>query len=210
MRYAILLWAAVSLSFADSAAAQFGGWESATNTGQESAGGMVTRCYYRTLGGYEFTVNERGLCPFSVQVNPETREVRDTGSLRRDASRNSPMGSRWESAANTGQESAGGLVTRCYYRTLSGYAFNLDQRGLCSFSVQVNPETGEVRSPGTRLGNSTTEARWESASNTSQQSVGGMVTRCYYRTLGGYEFSVDRRGQCSFSVQVNVETGQVR
>jgi hypothetical protein len=145
MHRAILCLAVLMLSFATPAVAQNGRWESASNTGQESAGGMVTRCYYRTLGGYEFSMDQRGLCPFSVQVNPETREVRTGGSFGGGSLGRSPSSGRWESASNTGQESAGGMVTRCYYRTLGGYEFSMDQRGLCRFSVQIDIETGEVR-----------------------------------------------------------------
>ncbi len=61
-----------SLSFAQ------GRWESATNIGKERTGDlMLTRCIYKTLGGYQFSIVVRSLvCPFSIQVNPETGQYR--------------------------------------------------------------------------------------------------------------------------------------
>jgi len=54
-----------------------GRWESATNVGQERTGDvMLTSCIYQTLGGYRFSIVVRGICPFSVRVNPETGQVR--------------------------------------------------------------------------------------------------------------------------------------
>ena len=66
------------LLFASAAYPQnYGRWETATNTGQSSTGDiMLTRCNYQTLGGYEFSIIVRGICPFSVQVNPETGHVK--------------------------------------------------------------------------------------------------------------------------------------
>lgn len=36
---------------------------------------LLSRCFYRTLGGFEFAMISRGICPFSVRVNPETGEI---------------------------------------------------------------------------------------------------------------------------------------
>ena len=58
-------------------AQNYGRWETATNIGESSTGDlMLTRCHYQTLGGYEFSIVVRGMCPFSVQVNPETGQVK--------------------------------------------------------------------------------------------------------------------------------------
>lgn len=56
---------------------EIGNWQSATNVNREPTGDpMLTRCIYRTIGGYEFSINARGLCPYMVQINPETNQVR--------------------------------------------------------------------------------------------------------------------------------------
>jgi hypothetical protein len=61
---------------ASSIAVAQGRWESATNVGEEPTGdSMLTRCIYETLGGYRFSIVARGICPFSVKVNPETGQV---------------------------------------------------------------------------------------------------------------------------------------
>jgi len=65
------------ITFGSVAAYAYGEWQSATNTGQEKTGDMfLTKCLYKTLGGYEFYIIVRGLCPFSVQVNPESGQVK--------------------------------------------------------------------------------------------------------------------------------------
>lgn len=52
-------------------------FENATNVGQEKTGdAMLTRCVYETMGGYRFSIVRRGMCPFSVQVDPESGQVR--------------------------------------------------------------------------------------------------------------------------------------
>lgn len=52
-------------------------WETATNTGSEKTGDIyLTRCFYRTLGGYEFAVVIRGVCPLTIQVHPESGQVK--------------------------------------------------------------------------------------------------------------------------------------
>ena len=53
-------------------------WESAANVGQQPTGDlMLTRCSYRTIGGYSFSIVVRSsVCPFRVEVNPETGQVR--------------------------------------------------------------------------------------------------------------------------------------
>lgn len=119
-------------------------WESATNVAQEPTGDtMLTRCVYQTLGGYRFSVNQRGLCPFTVEVNPETGRVKTPPSSYVTSG---SSGGRWESATNVGQESTGdAMLSRCIYQTLGGYRFSTGARGLCPFTVQVNPETRQVR-----------------------------------------------------------------
>ena len=185
-----------------------GRWESATNTGQEATGdAMLTRCNYQTLGGFRFSATFRGLCPFTVEVNPETGRVRSSQSGYSGSS------DRWESATNVGQESTGdAMLTRCIYQTLGGYRFSINQRGLCAFTVQVNPETGRVQAPQSGYGASSSPGgRWESATNVGQESTNdAMLTRCIYQTLGGYRFSTTARGLCPFTVQFNPETRQVR
>jgi hypothetical protein len=53
--------------------------------------------------------------------------------------------------------------------------------------------------------------RWDRASLDRQGSTGDMtITRCFYRTMGGYAFSTDVRGFCPANVEVNVESGRVR
>lgn len=70
-------WAAIFLLLTYPAYAQSSQWETATNTGQKQTGQWnITRCLYRTIGGFEFSTNEKGLCPFSVKVNPQTMEVK--------------------------------------------------------------------------------------------------------------------------------------
>lgn len=50
--------------------------ERATRTGQEATGDYsIALCYYRTLRGYEFSVNARNTCPLSVKINPITNMV---------------------------------------------------------------------------------------------------------------------------------------
>ena len=70
--YFFLFFILSSVSFAQ------GRWERATNIGQERTGDiMLNRCIYQTLGGYQFSIVVRSsVCPFSVQVNPETGQYR--------------------------------------------------------------------------------------------------------------------------------------
>lgn len=54
-----------------------GQWESAHNVDQEPTGDpLLIRCIYETIGGYRFAMIARGICPFVIQVNPETGQVR--------------------------------------------------------------------------------------------------------------------------------------
>jgi hypothetical protein len=183
-------------------------WERATNTGQKPTGdAMITSCNYQTLGGFRFSMTFHDLCPLSVDVNPETGKVR----TRQLGYPNSSE--RWESATNEAQEPTGdAMVTRCVYQTLRGYRFSVDQHGICSVTVEVNPETGSVKTPLSGYGTSFNSGdRWESATNMGQESTGdGMLTRCTYQTLGGYNFSTNVRGVCPITVKVNPETRQVR
>jgi hypothetical protein len=51
-------------------------YEDASFFGQVSTGDIsITSCNYRTFKGYEFSVNYRGMCPYSVRINPETNMV---------------------------------------------------------------------------------------------------------------------------------------
>lgn len=74
----VTLFAAL-LAAAAPAFAQYGGskWESATLTSSEPLQGAFgyMRCYYRTLGGYEFSINKQGMCKFSVKINLESGDV---------------------------------------------------------------------------------------------------------------------------------------
>ena len=59
--------------------AQWGrGWESATLTDSRPLQGVygAYHCEYRTMGGYEFAIRSRSMCPYSVQINIETGQVR--------------------------------------------------------------------------------------------------------------------------------------
>ena len=61
------------------AQAQWGGaWESATLTDSRPLSGVygAWHCEYRTIGGYEFAIRSRSMCPYSVLINIETGEVR--------------------------------------------------------------------------------------------------------------------------------------
>lgn len=50
-----------------------GRWERATNISQSLTGDpMLVKCFYQTLGGFEFSIIVRGICPFSIEINPET------------------------------------------------------------------------------------------------------------------------------------------
>ena len=184
-----------------------GRWESATNTGQESSGDpMLTRCTYQTIGGYRFSSTYRGICPFSVDVNPETGKVRTSQSQ-------SPSPDRLEQATNVGQEPTGdSMLTRCIYQTVGGYQFSTTQRGLCAYTVQVNPQTGKVNAPQSSYESPRgSGGNWDNATNIGQEPTGdGLLSRCLYETTSGYRFSTTSRGLCEFSVQVNPENRQVR
>ena len=188
-------------------------WENATNIEQEPTGdAFINRCTYQTLGGYRFFTDQRGICKFSVQVDPESGQVK-TSQTDYGASTNTSR-ERWENATNVGQEPTGdAFINRCTYQTLGGYRFSTDQRGICKFTVQVNPESGQVKTSQTDYGASTNTSlsRWERATNVGQEPTGdALINRCIYQTLGGYKFSTDQRGICKFSVEVNTENQQVR
>jgi len=183
-------------------------WESATNIGQQSAEDpMLTRCSYQTIGGYRFSTISRGVCPFAVEVNPET------GKVRTPAHNSVPSRSRSEQATLQGQQpSSDPMWQKCIYQTIGGYRFSTNQRGVCSFSVEVDPESGSVVSPNSGYGANRSEAgSWENATNTGQEQAGdGLLWRCSYETLGGYRFSTTSRSFCKFAVQVNPATREVR
>jgi hypothetical protein len=51
-------------------------YERATLIGQVRTGDIsINTCNYRTVRGYFFHVNYRGICPYGVRVNPETNWV---------------------------------------------------------------------------------------------------------------------------------------
>lgn len=185
-----------------------GHWESASNTGQSSTGdAMLTRCAYQTIGGYRFTTTSRGVCPFTVEIDPET------GKVRTSAHRSSPFQPRSERATLQEQlQSSDPMWQKCIYETVGGYRFSTNQRGVCTFSVEVDPESGNVTSPNAGYGASDGGAgSWESATNTGQKQEGdGLLWRCAYETLGGYRFSTTSRNFCKFSVKVNPATREVR
>ncbi len=190
-------------------------WESATNVGRESAGDpMLSRCIYQTLGGYRFSMIVRGLCPFTVEVNPETSQVK-TPQPDYGRAPSPPSEENWQSATNVGRESSGDpLLSRCIYQTLGGYRFSTIFRGLCPFTVEVNPETSQVKTPQPDYRSTLSppsEENWQNATNVDRESAGDpMLTRCIYQMLGGYRFSTTFRGLCPFTVKVNPETGEVK
>ena len=54
-----------------------GRWDSATKFDEGTTGdSSIRRCFYQTLGGYRFSVDVRGMCPYQVEVNVETGRVR--------------------------------------------------------------------------------------------------------------------------------------
>ena len=122
-----------------------GGWQSATNVGEDSTGdAMLTKCIYETVGGYRFSTISKGICKFSIEVNPETSEVR--GNYSGIGSRYQGSGGGWQSATNVGEDSTGdAMLTKCIYETVGGYRFSTTSRGICRFSVEINPETNKVR-----------------------------------------------------------------
>jgi hypothetical protein len=143
--WALLIWSFILL-FPSNIYAQ---WQSATNTGKASTGDYsINKCLYRTYGGYEFSVNHRGGCPFSVDVNPESGEVWMGETLQPSFPAGSGLfGGGWESARKTGQQSTGDYsVKRCLYKTSRGYEFSVDYKGGCPYSVDINIESGQVRS----------------------------------------------------------------
>lgn len=201
--FVLMLFAAVS-----SVAGAQGRWESASNVGQESTGdAMLTRCSYQTIGGYRFTTISRGICPFSVEINPET------GKVKTPANSYSSSQSRAERATLKGQHSSSDPMWQtCVYETVGGYRFSTNQRGVCPFGVDVNPESGNVTVPNEGYGaNGGSTGSWESATKTGQDHAGdGLLWRCSYKTLGGYRFTTTSRDLCKFSVEVNPVTREVR
>jgi len=152
-------------------------------------------------------LTSRGVCTFSVEVNPETGKVRASAY-------NAPVShSRSEPATLQGQQPSGDpMWQKCVYQTLGGYRFSTNQRGICPYTVEVNPESGNVTSPSSVYGSSGgSTGSWESASNTGQeQAADGLLWKCSYQTLGGYRFSTTSRNLCKYSVQVNPATREVR
>lgn len=67
----------IGMVLAMSAGMAMADFEYAASVGQDLPVGMVTRCHYRTLGGYEFSINVKSpICPFQVEVDVETGQVR--------------------------------------------------------------------------------------------------------------------------------------
>lgn len=202
------------LSAIPSAVLAFGEWQSATLQTTESGGDpFINRCIYRTLSGFTFSTNKRGMCDFSVEVNPSTMKVRPPGGgFGGDSSVGTGGG--WQNATLQNTQSTGdAFINRCTYATLGGFRFSTNQRGICKFSVQVNPETMEVRDGygGSSQSSGGSGGRWQSASLQGTEPTGDVfITRCRYRTLGGFEFHTNTRGICKISVQVNPETMEVR
>lgn len=54
-------------------------------------------------------------------------------------------------------------------------------------------------------------AGFEAATSDGEDQTGDiMLTRCFDSTLGGFRFSIVRRGICPFQVLVDPESGEVR
>lgn len=51
-------------------------WDYATNTGSAVAGGGYTKCFYTTIFGYKFSTVTKGMCPYTVQVDPPSGQVK--------------------------------------------------------------------------------------------------------------------------------------
>lgn len=66
----------VGLVLAVVAGAAMAEFEYATYQGNDMPVGTTTRCYYRSMSGFEFSINVKGACPGSVQVDSETGQVR--------------------------------------------------------------------------------------------------------------------------------------
>ena len=53
--------------------------------------------------------------------------------------------------------------------------------------------------------------QWESAYYQSSQPTGDSnITRCTYETSGGYRFSINSRGYCQGSVEIDPVSGRVK
>ena len=54
-----------------------GRWDSSDLVRSERTGDYsITRCVYKTLNGYDFSINIRNRgCPYRVYINPETNQV---------------------------------------------------------------------------------------------------------------------------------------
>ena len=80
MRKLVIVFFVLGFSALSSSAFAQGQWENAYNEGQESTGDMMlTKCIYKTIGGFSFSIIVRGMCPYSVNVNPETGQVQRQG-----------------------------------------------------------------------------------------------------------------------------------
>ncbi len=52
-------------------------WVIATHLSDEPTGdASISRCLYKTVTGFRFTANFRGLCPWILESNPETNQFR--------------------------------------------------------------------------------------------------------------------------------------
>ncbi|WP_288065766.1 hypothetical protein [Rodentibacter caecimuris] len=52
-------------------------WEYAIVRDEKPAGGSYTKCIYESIYGFRFSMIKKLNCPASVEVNPETGEVRE-------------------------------------------------------------------------------------------------------------------------------------
>lgn len=69
-----LIFLAVGLGTSSLASAD---WEYASNTGQSETGDFrYTRCYYKTMMGFEFAIVIQRFCPISIEFDPETQQWR--------------------------------------------------------------------------------------------------------------------------------------
>ncbi|MDC2825031.1 hypothetical protein PHA51_03120 [Rodentibacter pneumotropicus] len=74
--YQIKKWA-IAMVFCGLSTVALADWERGTSVDEQETGDWrYTKCIYETLGGFRFSMINKGLCPFSVEVNPETGQVR--------------------------------------------------------------------------------------------------------------------------------------
>ncbi|MDD6911737.1 hypothetical protein [Actinobacillus minor] len=69
-----IMFLAVGLGTSSMALAE---WESAYSSGESDTGDIrYTRCHYETIGGFRFSIIVKGICPVTIEFNPETQQWR--------------------------------------------------------------------------------------------------------------------------------------